>query len=66
MVPCLPTEIMTEEESSGGMLNASGHFHHIFHNLLYGRTRYRHVYRANRNHEIEPGDDVACVLDKLV
>lgn len=57
---------MSKEETSCRVLHAPRHFHHVLHDLFDWCTWDRHVNGPNGNHEIEPGDNVPCVLDELV
>lgn len=59
-------EVVPQEQASGRVLDPARHLHHVLHDLLYGRARDRHVDRADRDHEVQPRDNVARVLDEFV
>lgn len=66
VVPCLTTEVMSEEQPTYGVEHAPAHLHHILHDLLDGCVGNGHVYGTDGDHEVEARDDISGVLHELV
>lgn len=66
MVSRLTRQVVSEEQSTNWVLDASAHFHHVLHDLFDGTLVYRHVDSTHSDHEVQAGNNISGILNKLV